>query len=227
MNSFSKQALAAAFAAVLICGSSAALADPGNGQDKAKDKGHGHAQTHSASSMKSSSNSHHAKHTSMTSYSGAHSCVNPARNTRGWCQTRTGGDFITGRVTAINSSNATILMSNGQTININEQYLIAQGHGLTTGQQVTLRGAWQNGVFDVNTGAYSNYVGPYSGATIRGMILSVNGNAVQIVQGLSLITINDANAVSRGAVNGALIPGRTISASGNWNGSTFFANSIQ
>ncbi|MFN2449697.1 MAG: DUF5666 domain-containing protein [Candidatus Baltobacteraceae bacterium] len=157
----------------------------------------------------------------------ARSCMNPAGNTRGWCQTHGGGDFITGRVTAVNGNTATIVTSNGQTMTIDDQYLIHQGHNLTVGQQVTLRGAWQNGVFAVNNGTYSNYGGPYSSASVKGTILSVSGNSIQIVQGFSLMTINGATAVSQGAVNGTLYPGRSITASGNWNGSTFIANSIQ
>src|SRR5438270_495659 len=102
-----------------------------------------------------------------------------------------------------------------------------KGHGITVGQQVTLRGSWQNGVFVVNNGAYGNYGGPYSSASVHGLIISVNGNSIQIAQGLSLITIDASNAAARGAINGVLVPGRTITAYGTWNGSTFVATSIQ
>ncbi len=212
MGTLTNRAAAVAFAISLICGSaSVALAD-GKGHDGAK----GHGSNHHSTMKQQTGNS-----------STAHSCVNPAGNARGWCQAHVGGNFVTGRVTAVNGSTATILMPNGQTMNVNAQYLMNQGQALTVGQQVTLRGSWQNGVFVVNTGTYNNYGGPYSGASVKGMILSVSGNTIKMAQGLSLITINDATAVSNGSLNGSLFPGRTITASGNWNGSTFEATSIQ
>jgi len=246
MKEFTNRALAAVFALSLICGSaSVALADRGgNGHANAKAKAHAKVSTsvhgksaiHANSPARGSSASH-ANSSSRVNGSipvasrgksaTAHSCINPAGNTRGWCKTHAGGDFITGTVTAINGNRATIALSNGQTTTINEQYLIDQGHGLTVGQQVTLRGSWQNGVFVVNNGAYSNYGGPYSSASVRGLIISVSGNSIQIAQGLSLITVDASNAAARGAINGVLVPGRTITAYGSWNGSTFVATSIQ
>ncbi len=201
MKTVSQRTLAAALAFGLIFASaSTALADN-------DDHGHGN-------SMSSDDNG-----------SSAHSCINPAGNVRGWCKNHAGGDYITGRVVAIRGNLATIVLSNGQTVNVNDRY---QGAGfLRLGQQVTLRGSWQNGVFVVNNGAYSNYGGPYSGASVRGLIVSVSGNSIRIVQGLQLITVNDANAYSRGGIGGSLYPGRTITAYGSWNGSTFYANRIQ
>ncbi len=235
MKEFTNRALAAIFALSLICGSaSIALADRGgNGHGHANANAHANASTSvhgkSASHANNSSRDNDSNSTTTSSHGNsgtAHSCVNPAGNTRGWCKSHAGGDFITGRVTAINGNMATIMLSNGQTMNINEQYLLNQGHGLTVGQQVTQRGSWQNGAFVVNNGTYNNYGGPYSSASVRGLIISVNGNSIQIVQGLSLITVNDSNAASRGTISGSLFPGRTITASGNWNGSVFNANSI-
>ena len=238
MKLFTNRALATAFAVSLILGSgSVAFADRGgNGQAKTHAKASAHAKPAKAVSAKHTDNDNDndndrdkdndSKKTSGNSAT-AHSCVNPAGNTRGWCKSHAGGNYITGTVSAINGSTATIALSNGQTTTINEQYLLNQGHGLTVGQRVTLRGSWQNGVFVVNNGAYSNYGGPYSSASVRGLIISVNGNSLQIAQGLSLITVDATNAISRGAINGTLMPGRTITASGNWNGSTFIATSIQ
>lgn len=145
----------------------------------------------------------------------ARSCINPAGNIRGWCKGH-GGTFVTGRVTAINGNRATIVLSNGQTV-------MVRSGGLTVGQTVTLRGNFNgNGTFVVTNPVYTNYPGPFSGSSVSGVILSVNGNAVQILSGLRVISINDANA----SVSGSLYVGRSITANGNWNGSVFYANSI-
>ena len=148
----------------------------------------------------------------------AHSCVNPAGNTRGWCKSQMGGSFITGTVASINGNTALVTLSNGQQVTIN-----TGGRNLTVGQQITLRGNYgTNNVFVPSNGNYSNYGGPYSGASVRGLIVSVSGNSIQIVQGLSLITIDATNAAARGAINSTLIPGRTITASGHCK--SFFAS---
>lgn len=147
----------------------------------------------------------------------ARSCVNPAGNIRGWCKGH-GGTFVTGTVSAINGSRAIITLTNGQTVTVRD------AGGLTVGQTVTLRGNYAgNGSFTVTNPIYTNYPGPFTGATVSGVVLSVNGNAVQILSGLRVISINDANA----AVNGGIYVGRSITATGNWNGNVFYANSIQ
>lgn len=193
---------------------------------------HGNSAIHTNSTMRGNSSSHTYRNSNSVNppvnsssrtrgnSATAHSCVNPAGNTRGWCKSQTGSDFMTGTVTSINGNVATVMLSNGQSVTVN-------ANGLTVGQQITLRGSFQNGVFVPNGSPLSNYGGPYSSASVRGMIISVSGNTIQIVQGLSLISIDASNAISRGAVNGTLIPGRTITAYGNWNGSTFIATSIQ
>jgi hypothetical protein len=220
MKKFTNQALAGALALTLTftC-ASIALANPGHGH------GHGRGQSaaqHGMSGRPGDRDQH--GNPGQHGYSAtAHSCLNPAGHMRGWCQTHTNGDFVTGRVSRVNGNMATILLPNGQIINANTQYLLNRSQMLTAGQQVTLRGLWQNGAFNVNNAPYNNYSGPYSVASVKGMIVSVSGTTVQIAQGFSLVKINDANA----AVNGALYPGRTITASGNWNGGTFVANSIQ
>ncbi len=199
MNKVINRALATAFAVGLIFGSGTfALADR---DGKGHDKGHGDKNRGSS----------------------AQSCVNPAGHQRGWCKSHMNGAFITGTVASINGSTALVTLSNGQQVTVN-----TRGRNLSVGQQVTLRGSFgSNGVFVPTNGNYSNYGGPYSGASVRGLIVSVNGNSIQIAQGLSLVTINDATAASRGAISGTLIPGRTITAYGNWSGSTFIATSIQ
>jgi len=246
MKELTNRTLATVLAVGLVCGSaSIALADKGgngNGHDHENAHANSAAAVHGNSAHMSSAhgnsahggnganraNGYNSTVSSARGNSGtAHDCINPAGQMRGWCKSHAGGDFIRGTVTAINGNLAAITLSNGQIVNINDQYLLNQGRGLTVGQQVTLRGYWQNGVFVVNNGRYNNYGGPYSSASVRGLIISANGNSIQIAQGFSLITVNDSNAVARGAINGSLFPGRTITAFGSWNGSTFYANRIQ
>jgi len=231
MKHLTNRALAVAFALTLIVGSaSVALAD--------KDKGgkHGHGNSANAHAKISTSvrgdndndsrgkrdNDSHGKrdNDSRGKSATAHNCINPAGNMRGWCKSHAGADFMTGTVTSVNGNQATVLLSNGQSVTINAA-------GLSAGERVTLRGSFQNGVFVPNGRPLSNFGGPFSGASVRGLIISVNGNSIQIAQGLSLITVDDSNAAARGAINGVLLPGRTITAFGSWNGSTFIATSIQ
>jgi len=224
MNQVINRALATAFAAALVFGSGTfALADRDGHGDKAK--------SHAKSSMMvrgydrgdNDKNKNERGERHRGNRSSAHSCVNPAGNTRGWCKSQMGGSFITGTVSSISGSTALVTLSNGQQVTIN-----TEGRNLTVGQQITLRGNYgANGVFAPSNGNYSNYGGPYSGASVRGLIISVNGNSIQIAQGLNLITIDVSTAANRGAISGTLIPGRTITAYGNWNGSTFIATSIQ
>jgi len=231
MKHLTNRALAVAFALTLIVGSaSVALAD--------KDKGgkHGHGNSANAHAKISTSvrgdndndsrckrdNDSHGKrdNDSRGKSATAHNCINPAGNMRGWCKSHAGADFMTGTVTSVNGNQATVLLSNGQSVTINAA-------GLSAGERVTLRGSFQNGVFVPNGRPLSNFGGPFSGASVLGLIISVNGNSIQIAQGLSLITVDDSNAAARGAINGVLLPGRTITAFGSWNGSTFIATSIQ
>ncbi|HET9392659.1 MAG TPA: hypothetical protein VFO29_03900 [Candidatus Rubrimentiphilum sp.] len=235
MKQLTNRALATAFALVLIAGSaSAALAD------KDKDKGkhvHGNAANAHAKVVTRVDNDSRVKvdndndndadkkvKRSHGKSAMAQSCINPAGNMRGWCKSHMNGAFIMGTVTGINSDHTAIVtLANGQEVQIN-----TGDRHLVVGQQVTLRGNFGNGnVFVPVGGNYKNFGGPFSGASVRGLIVSVNGNSIQIAQGLNLITINDANAASRGAISGSLFPGRTITAAGNWNGNIFYANSIQ
>jgi len=205
MNQARSFTLAALWALGIAFGSgSVALADHGHGH------GHGDAK-HRGSAY---ANGHGGT---------AHSCVNPAGNTRGWCKTQGGGTYATGTVTSINGGIATVMLSNGQSVRVSAS-------GLTIGQQITLRGSYNgNGQFIVNGNScvYTNYGGPYSGASVRGTIISVNGNSIQIISGLHLISIDASNAFARGSVRAGLGVGQSITAYGNWNGSTFVATSIQ
>ncbi len=218
------RALATAVAVALIFGTGTfALADRGNrqGEDNSKAKTH-------VVSVRDNDNDQgkgkKAKDNKHNAYRGtSQSCVNPAGNQRGWCQSHMNGSFITGTVTSIHRGTALVTLSNGQQVTVN-----TAGRNLSVGQQITLRGGFgNNNVFVPTGGNYRNYGGPYSGASIRGLIVSVNGNSMPIAQGLSLVTVDISNAASRGAISGSLIPGRTVTASGNWSGSTFVATSIQ
>lgn len=249
MKHFINRALAVAFALTLIAGSGAtALADRGgNGHGnsanahasahaKASPSVHGKSAVRGNSAVRGkvdndsrtkvdNDNDSDAKGKSSRGKSAtAKSCINPAGNMRGWCKSHMNGAFIMGTVTGINSDRTAIVtLANGQEVQIN-----TGGRRLVVGQRVTLRGNFGTGnVFVPVGGNYNNYGGPFSGASVRGLIVSVSGNTIQIAQGLSLITINDANAASRGAISGTLYPGRTITAAGNWNGNVFYANSIQ
>ena len=197
MNKITNRALAAALAVGLTFATGTVAL--------ADRDGHGHG------------NKHSDEHGSRSS---SHSCINPAGNMRGWCKSHVGSNLMTGTVTSINGNTATVMLSNGQSVTVNSA-------GLTVGQRITLRGSFQNGTFVVNGRPLSNFGGPFSGASIRGTIVSISGNSIQLLQGLSLITVDDSNAAARGAINGTLVPGRSITATGNWNGSTFVANSIQ
>ncbi len=229
MTKVINRALAAAFAVALIFGSGTfALADrDGHGKGHGQNKAHAGAQVEASRGNENDNDNDGGKNNHGSNGRGnsatAHSCVNPAGNQRGWCKSHMGGAFITGTVASINGGTALVTLSNGQQVTVN-----TEGRNLTVGQQITLRGTFgANGVFIPSNGNYNNYGGPYSGATVRGLIVSVSGNSIQIARGLSLVTINDSTAASRGAISGTLIPGRTITAYGNWSGSTFIATSIQ
>jgi hypothetical protein len=234
MNKTIKRTLAAALAVGLIFASGTyALADPGgngHGQGKAhanqaKGPAKAHVESVRANDNDNDNDNNKNEHGSKGRGNSltAHSCINPAGNQRGWCKEHMNGAFINGTVTGINGNTALVTLANGQEVQVSNA-----GRKLSVGQIVTLRGNFgANSVFVPTGGNYSKFGGPFSGASVRGLVVSVSGNSVQIVQGLSLITIDASNAIARGTINGTLLPGRTITANGNWNGSTFVANSIQ
>ncbi|MDE2483421.1 MAG: hypothetical protein KGN02_14685 [bacterium] len=72
-------------------------------------------------------------------------------------------------------------------------------------------------------GGYGN-----ANATLAGVITSVNGNTITILQGLSARSFDASQAFQRGAVYGQLYPSRSITAYGYYDGSgTFHAVSIR
>ena len=156
-------------------------------------------------------------------------CVNPAGHVRGHCKHNDndndndrghhhrGYSYVNGVVQSINASGtAAVRLSNGSIVYV-------RGAGLSLGQTITLRGSYNgNGQFVVQGNPYSAYGGPYTTTSITGTIISINGNAVQVIHGLSVYTINDAGA----SINGNLYVGRGITAYGSWSGSTFNATRI-
>jgi len=238
MNRLTNQALAAACAIALLFGSaSAALADRGGNGHGNSGHGNGHANAHASAHANTAVHGNSASHSRNANRDNdndndsnesrhhgnsatAHNCVNPAGNMRGWCKQHGAGDFVTGTVTSINGNTATVALANGQTVSVNS-------NGLSVGERITLRGSFQNGVFVPSGRPLTNFGGPFAGASVSGTIVSINGNSLQLLRGLSLITVDISNAAARGAINGTLLPGRSITASGNWSGSTFIATSIQ
>ncbi|MDE2481360.1 MAG: hypothetical protein KGN02_04130 [bacterium] len=66
-------------------------------------------------------------------------------------------------------------------------------------------------------GGYGN-----SNATLAGVITSVNGNTVTILQGLTTRSFDASQAFQRGAVSGQLYPTRSITAYGYYDGTGYF-----
>lgn len=169
-----------------------------------------------------------------------HGCVNPAGHTRGWCNhngNNNGGRYgnyvtISGTVLAINGDLAQFRQDNGSTITINQSSLLRSGQPLQIGGHYTLQGYYSNNMFvaQANGGYYggNNNGYPYPGATasVHGIVTSISGNRVTIMQGLfATITVDDQQALNNGTAQNLYV-GRNITAYGYWNGGTFFATSI-
>lgn len=171
-----------------------------------------------------------------------HSCINPAGHMRGWCKHNGGnngrnrGNYVTisGTVLAVNGDIAQFREDNGATITINQSQLLQAGQPLSPGAHYTLQGYFNNNMFvaQTNGGYYNNgYPGngyPNSGAnaSVHGVVTSISGNRITIMQGLfSSITIDDQQALNNGTAQN-LYPGRSITAYGYWSGGTFYATSI-
>lgn len=172
-----------------------------------------------------------------------HGCVNPAGHTRGWCKHNGGyyggrnGNYvaISGTVLAINGDLVQFRQDNGSTITINQSNLLRSGQQLQIGAHYTLQGYYSNNMFiaQANGGYYGNGNGngngyPYPGGTasVQGIVTSVSGSRVTIMQGLfSTISINDQQALNNGTAQNLYV-GRNVTAYGYWNGGTFYATSI-
>lgn len=157
----------------------------------------------------------------------AHSCVNPAGHTRGWCKGngtyrgRFGNriNTISGTVTAINGNVVTFLRDNGSTITVldnNRTVLYVGGH-------YTLVGRMVNGRFVL--GSTNDKFGQ-SNQTVSGTILYIGNGTVTLI-GLPPTTINVQQAMNNGATNGSLTVGRSITAYGYYSNNIFYATAIQ
>lgn len=172
-----------------------------------------------------------------------HGCVNPAGHVRGWCKHSNentyggnrGANYVTisGTVLAINGDLVQFREDNGTTITVDQHNLLQAGQPLSLGGHFALRGYFSNNMFvaQANGGYYGNgnpngYPNPGGTASVHGIITSISGNRVTIMQGLfSTIAIDDQQALNNGTAQNLFV-GRSITAYGYWNNGTFFATSI-
>lgn len=173
-----------------------------------------------------------------------HGCVNPAGHTRGWCKHNgnngnyRGGNYVTisGTVLAINGDIAQFREDNGTTVTVNQSSLLQAGQPLSVGGHFALHGYFSNNMFIAQAGGgyYGNtypnngngYPYPGANASVHGIVTSISGNRVTVMQGLfSTITIDDQQALNNGTAQNLYV-GRNVTAYGYWNGGTFYATSI-
>jgi len=175
-----------------------------------------------------------------------HGCLNPAGHVRGWCKhenrnTRNGNysnnyTTISGTVIALNGDLVQFREDNGATVTLNQSNLLGSGTGLRIGGHYSLRGYWSNNMFVAQTnGGYNGNGYPNGGngypsgsgsSSIQGVITSISGNRVTMMQGLfSTITIDDQQALNNGAAQNLYV-GRSVTAYGFWSGNLFYATSI-
>ena len=170
---------------------------------------------------------------------GNKNCTNPAGNTRGWCKhgdnednrggkhhRNRGGSYISGTVLGVSGNVVSFRLDNGQVVSI----LDNNGSQLNVGQHYNLRGSYQNGQFVLGgSGNYNNggNGGYRQNAHVGGIIVGL-GNGTVTIGSIPPVTIDVTQAVNRGATNGPLTVGRTITAYGYYgNNGVFFATSIQ
>jgi hypothetical protein len=137
---------------------------------------------------------------------------------------------ISGSVIAVNGDLVQFREDNGATISLNQSALLDSGMSLTAGGHYSLRGYWSNDMFvaQANGADYGNNNGyPYGGSTsIHGVITSISGNRVTLLQSLfSTITVDDQQALNNGSAQDLYV-GRSVTAFGFWNGSVFYATTI-
>jgi hypothetical protein len=137
---------------------------------------------------------------------------------------------ISGTVIAVNGDLVQFREDNGSTISLNQSALLDSGMSLNVGGHYALRGYWNDNMFIAqNTGGYygNNNGYPYGGNTsIHGLVTSINGNRVTLMQGLfSTITVDDQQALNNGSAQ-SLYVGRSVTAYGFWSGDVFYATSI-
>jgi hypothetical protein len=140
---------------------------------------------------------------------------------------------ISGTVIAINGELAQFREDNGTTVTIDQSNLLANGQPLTAGGHFALHGYFSNNIFyaqaNGTNGAPSGANGyPYPGSTasVQGIITSIDGSRVTMMQGLfSTLTVDDQQALNKGTAQN-LVVGHSVTAYGYWSGSVFYATSI-
>jgi hypothetical protein len=139
---------------------------------------------------------------------------------------------ISGTVLAINGDLAQFREDNGTTVTVDQHALIAAGQPLTLGGHFALHGYFNNNIFIArpNGSAYNDsgnaYPSPGSTTKVEGVVTSISGSRVTLMQGLyATITIDDQLALNSGTAQNLRV-GTSITAYGYWSGSTFYATSI-
>lgn len=163
---------------------------------------------------------------------GSQNCVNSRGHENESCNRNGNGNnrgttSISGTVLGFNNNTMQFRLDSGQVINVNTNNAQNNGTSYSIGGHYTLTGRYANGVFIANNNNnYNNNNGSNSNANIRGIITSVNGSSVTLLQGLTQVTINDQAAINNNQANNLYVT-RTVTAYGYWNGGTFYATSIQ
>jgi hypothetical protein len=139
---------------------------------------------------------------------------------------------ITGTVIAINGDLVQFRLDNGKTVSVDQHALILAGQPLTLGGHFALHGNYSDDIFVARPGGSDGGQGsngyPYPGSTsnVQGIIMSISGDHVTIMQGLfSTIDVDDQQAINNGTAQNLYV-GRSITAYGYWNAGTFYATSI-
>jgi len=138
---------------------------------------------------------------------------------------------VTGTVIAINGDLVQFRLDSGKTISVDQHALILAGQPLTLGGHFALHGNYSNDIFVARPGGSENQSGngyprPGSTTNVQGIIMSISGDRVTIMQGLfTTISVDDQQAINNGTAQNLYI-GRSITAYGYWNANTFYATSI-
>ena len=139
---------------------------------------------------------------------------------------------VSGTVIAANGDLVQLRQDNGVMVAVNEQSLLRAGSPLQIGAHYVLQGFFSNNLFVAQNNGYDRNAYPANGyphganATVRGVITSISGNRVTVLQGLfTTITIDDQRAQASGAAQNLYV-GRSVTAYGFWSGNVFYAMSI-
>lgn len=138
---------------------------------------------------------------------------------------------IIGTVIAINGDLVQFRLDNGKTVTVDQHALILAGQPLTLGGHFALHGNYSDDIFIAKPGGSESekgngYPNPGSTVNVQGIIMSISGTHVTLMQGLfSTIAVDDQQAINNGTAQNLYV-GRSITAYGYWNANTFYATSI-